>query len=51
MAKNKIKVSITIDEHLFEKYKKILPGLGMKFSTRVELMVMDDLQKLRGQKA
>jgi antitoxin component of RelBE/YafQ-DinJ toxin-antitoxin module len=46
MSITKKKISITIDEELFERYKKILPGLGMKFSTRVELMVMQDLENI-----
>lgn len=50
MDKEYQKVTITLPKELLQQYKEILDNIGMNLSTRLAILVEDDLKRLRGLK-
>lgn len=42
----KTKVTITVDDDLWQEYKKLLMQKGYKFSTRIEVLVRNDMEMM-----
>jgi len=44
------KVTITLPKQLLKEYKEFLDSVGMNLSTRLAILIENDLKKLRGLK-
>ena len=45
MNENKLKISLTIEKDLYERYKKYCANKGYKYSTRIAVLIKQELEK------